>query len=1133
MNTARCNGRGSPRRGAGGRRGSVRLLLLALSALVSFAALAAPALADVQTIDFESGALNAPLESQGDISFPLGLGFRPYRAEVGAGRAHSGTRVGDLTRCVEEQEARGANPGECEFFRAATTARLARSATLVRVFAGRFDQGGSAERAILTGFDAQGQPVQTTGPVAINDRFTTPLEVSSPEGRIVSFRLEAAATDGQSAAGDLGVDDVTVAFAAGGSPDFSIAAPSQVLAIVQGQQLEVPIQIQRLNGSTGPIRLDVSGLPAGVSAAPVTLPGGQSTATLVLRATANAPDTNFNPAEVTVTGTPQDVTVGSQPRTTSFLLRVATDFVLGADGVSQPELGADGKLPIGVPDCAALDVPVTVSRDLALAQDVSLSLVNPGTAGPALPSGLSAEFLPSPVVAPGGNVVAARTLRIRADWHALGAPYRLPLVVRGTAAGSGSTHSLSVELVRTPEASVAGGTLGLDTPRFAKPGTKVRVHGNGFCPHTRVEVGNEEASAPATLVDEHTIEFEVPRLATDGAVKVDPPEGLPGYGTANQLTIDSFRNDAGFRFANFGGGDLSFSEFREAFGDDDLFVKVNPCWPFGDCTVSTGLPDPIAAIELGVFDQLLPSGRCFGFGLTSQELRTGKVSYARLASPGASPVPSRVFDLSGSNGPNAALGSRIDANQVKQYSDQFITAYARRKRGLPEQLQTLEAEFAHNRSPMVLIARNGSPDGHAVLAYDMTQTATTADIYVYDPNRPFQPEVEEGFSGPLLHKLVVNEAVIHVNKELGSWSFTFTNDSAPWTGGNQGSLWVVPAGTVPDDPSLPGLDTATSLTRSVIFGSSPGAVRTLSSTAGAEELGAEPGVSGTESAGGLWRAPGGRSLRVTFEGRRAGHYTQVYAGSGFVAAVGNVATAPGVDDRVLGAGGAMTFASGEDRPLRLKLARRSGKDLTSAATLRTSASAAGRDTVGLGREGALSYSHDGRATQVKFTLSEIRRDGGPQTFVSPPVRLRGGERMRASALDPSLSRVMVSIRRPDGSESTRVLRNRASAHRRLRLGAARVSGRRVAIGFRLSGFHRRAIVGLVLRLVRGGHVLARRAVSLRAADGRHRFAWRLPRRLARGRYRLLADGRAIGGGGRGFTASGTAGAQHAVTLNLR
>lgn len=261
-------------------------------ALCLAAALPAAASADVQTVTFDAGppagpALGTPVErfdEARDILFPHGPGFRPYRTEVG-GRAHSGSTVGNVGRCVDEVEESGA----CESFHAGTGVQLTRSAETVTVFAGRFgpvDPTAVPEGAILTAFDAHGEELGAAGPIPIDDSgFDTRLSVSNANGEIASFTIEAtrlAPPGSANDAGDLGIDDLTVNFANGGPADFSVSTTNQVVRVPQGLHVDVPVQLPRLNGSNGPIRLSVSGLPSGVSATVLPenpVPGAETTAT--------------------------------------------------------------------------------------------------------------------------------------------------------------------------------------------------------------------------------------------------------------------------------------------------------------------------------------------------------------------------------------------------------------------------------------------------------------------------------------------------------------------------------------------------------------------------------------------------------------------------------------------------------------------------------------------------------------------------------------------------------------------------------------------------------------------------------------------------------------------------------------
>ncbi len=1100
-------------------------LLLAL-ALLALAALPGLASADVQTIEFDAAppALGSPLDSQGDVSFPAELGFRPYRTEVGPQRAHSGGGVGDLGRCVAEAEASGKNPGACETFTAASTGLLARTASSVRLFAGRFgptDPSEEPEQALLHAYDAAGNPIGTAGPVTLSESFDAPLEVTSPTGQIASFRVEATIGFGQAPGPDLGIDDLSVNFAGGGKPDFGIATGAEVVGLVQGQSNQVPVQINRLNGSNGPIELTVSGLPQGVSAAPVTVQGAQTKATIVLSAAPNAPDTNFEVSEATIEGDPLgDPSVGPGPRGAGLLLRVGTDFVL-----SGPEL------PVEVPDCAPLDVPIEISRNIAFASDITLSVRGEG--GEPLPPGVSAEILPSPVISHGdGDLLAKRTLRLRADPAAElnQREFGLLLDLRAQAGTDGAQHRFPLQTFaassRARIATAAPGSGHGYTPRLGGPGSRVRIRGTGFCQGTTVEVGNPRAIAPATLVNDRTIEFEVPRYANNGPVTIIPPDGLRHYRAEDRLTVDSFRNTQGFQFANYPFGSLSLGELTEAFGADELFVSTNPCWPFGECRIRTSILDPVATIDWGVLNLALRYGakaHCFGMSLASEELQSGIVPFRRLDPP----PNARVFDLGGPDGPSERLNSFLDAEQAKQGSNELIAAWYNRDKSLQAQLNTIEREFHHGREPLISL-QNGAR-GHTVLAYDMAQTPQTAEIYVYDSQVPFAAWEGEDITGA--HREAVDESVIYVDKARKSWRLY--HGGANWTGGDHGTLWAQPHDAVPADPSLPGESRLREFLATVTFGSAEGSVRTRAGSPGAEFLPTTDGAAAGDGASGTW-VTGARTrpLRVTFEGTGAGTYTQAYTAPGFTASAADVRTAEGVTDTVTGSRDSLSFASGRDRPLRIELARRTGAAASTAVALDTHASAEGADTAGIAADGALTYAHDGAPTAVGFSLTTVRRDGGPATFVSGPLHVGRGERLRATPLDRDLRRVRLSVRGADGRESSRVLRNRGRAHGRLAIGPPRLASRRLSMRVALSGLHGPAILGATLRLMRGGHLVARRAVALRGAHGAREIAWSLPRPIRSGNYRLLADIRAIATAARGGSVAQSASAHRAAKVTI-
>jgi hypothetical protein len=1101
----------------------------------------APGIARAETIEFETGTVNTPFDGTSHISFPSLLGFRPYFTDVG-GRAHSGTKVGDLGRCVQEAEANGEEPEGCLSFQARTTGLLTQTASSVTVFVGRIGAiPPEPEQAVLTAFDAEGNVVGhppgvtgvgSAGPDPISETFNRNLTVESGAGDIAQFRVEARlGPTGAIKAGaeDLGVDDVSVNFT-GGSADFVVSTTSQVVPVIQGEQVDVPVHVHRLNDSNGEIDLQVFGLPDGVSSSSPRLTDTQSNATITLSAEPSATDTHFVPTTASVVARPLSVTSGARSRSAPLSVRVGTNFELSSNGITEAD---NTKLQVEAPDCAPVDVPLKVSRDIAFnQQSVALGVRADEPSDTELPVGVNAEFLPEALVPSGGGLVNERTLRFRTDWSQTLHP-ALSLIVEGRADATSPQRSLQVNMTRAqPRAKIdttaPGSGIGI-TPRFGREGSRVRINGTGFCPETKVVVGNDYAVVPATLVDADTIEFTVPRYATSGRIEIRPPH-LPPYHTIDELHVDSARNSDAFQFGNYPFGHLSLQEFTKAFGTDDVFVAVNPCWPFGKCRVVTGILNPLAAIDWGWMNVALPGteGHCFGMSVAIQRLMSDKESYRQFFVPSgglfAHPV---AFEIPGPDGPDGYLNSFLDAQHAKQYSDEFLSAEFRRNPGLPKQVQTLEQAFSNNQEPMVVM-NPVSREGHGVLAYDMQRTTNGFDIYVYDTRTPFTPA--EDNPQERLHRAEVDNSVIHVNEADGTWHLY---DTATELRGqlNDGSLWVAPLSSVPDDPSLPSTGALASALASIsasFVGDSSG--QTSSSSPGAQLL---PALNGSSGAGdGTWVTDAGHPLEVTVEGAKAGHYTQLYTAPGFIATATGVATAKGVRDVIEGNGDSLTVASGDARPLELSLAKQVGDKLAVSATLDTHASGHGHDSVGITDGGALTYAHDGAPSTTSFTLTAMRRNGGPATFISGPIAVRGGERLRIQSLDRDMRRVRVKVRGAHGKTRTLVLRSRSAAPGRLQLGAPKVSRRRLSLPLKLSHFHGPAMVGAVLRLTRRGRVVARTAISLTAHNGKQKIRWRLPRGVAGGRYQLKAQVRAVSSATRGSTVAGSVSAQRAGPVRL-
>ena len=97
------------------------------------------------------------------------------------------------------------------------------------------------------------------------------------------------------------------------------------------------------------------------------------------------------------------------------------------------------------------------------------------------------------------------------------------------------------------------------------------------------------------------------------------------------FTVDSYRNVDGYSFLNDGQGysDFSFDDLTAVFGEDQTHISVDVCGiltlGLENCTVDTGIPDPLAYLELAIINEVLPpdAGECLGFSLSSARLSLG------------------------------------------------------------------------------------------------------------------------------------------------------------------------------------------------------------------------------------------------------------------------------------------------------------------------------------------------------------------------------------------------------------------------------------------------------------------------------------------------------------------------------
>jgi hypothetical protein len=251
-------------------------------------------------------------------------GFLPVVRAVSPGLAHSGTQVADISFC-----------SGCEFYTPRTVGRLTTAVGKVSMFVGYIGApvGNAPATVRLTARDSDGVSLGTASTTVTQGQpFNQMLSVTSPNETldIASFELKAEPANGSQS---IGFDDLSLEIPeAGPPPDFTLHVDDG--AARQGTSVEIPIEIDRLNGSNGNVMMNITGLPAGVtgSVIPNPVPGIADVATLRLSVAATAPATAYS--QVTITGTP-GAGAGVASRAVTIPVRV-----IRSCGGSQVEIGA-------------------------------------------------------------------------------------------------------------------------------------------------------------------------------------------------------------------------------------------------------------------------------------------------------------------------------------------------------------------------------------------------------------------------------------------------------------------------------------------------------------------------------------------------------------------------------------------------------------------------------------------------------------------------------------------------------------------------------------------------------------------------------------------------------------------------
>jgi hypothetical protein len=716
-----------------------------------------------------------------------------------------------------------------------------------------------------------------------------------------------------------------------------------------------------------------------------------------------------------------------------------------------------------------------------------------------LPAGVQGKLDPSTVGPPtDGGFASKSTLTLTSNTDISGPSG--DVTVTGTSGALNSSALGPVTVSRVPPSITGVAPDGGRAPQSLQGGSKVIVTGKGLCPGKQeLAFGNQKAEVTAIPVAPGGTQLQaiVPRLATTGKIYAFPAGGnINTAGTAaspNAFTVDNYRDTSGFSFTNSDQfqssvGGYSFSDVSDVFGYDQTHVGFNPCWPFGDCSVTTPIPDPLALIFWAIVNSAGGSGgQCFGFGLGSQRLLHGDQRYSAFRSQ--NPALTNVWNLEGpesAGGPSGKLAHCIHLMHMEQFSAQAlhdwlgqaaINAVTGDQNSIIGQIT---ADLAAHDHPLIEI-RNGT-EGHVVVAYDV-EDGSNGDklIDVYDPNQDYTT-TEEGVSG-LTHLATLNNSQITVHPD-GHWEFP--GFSPEWHAG-PGSLVVVPYGVVPVRPDMP---TTTSGLFDFIFGSAhasqvtDAAGHTLLKPNGDINTDPKTGIpdatrfatlAGSTKPGGdilLFGKPG--AYHQTVVGKNAGQYTNTLMGRGMAVSL-KAASAKGTVDAVtvdprsatVGFGAAGGKAVGANaaitRPVTAELYDQASDGTKRTATVATTLGAGRADQVSFTGSGAeLALKHAGPAAKYSLALSWTGPHGAPQTFITPPLTVAPGDSASFSPQDWSklgAGTVQVIVLHKNGGKTTTTVHNTLKPAVKFRLS--------LKVGKKTHGKRSLTITTKITKLVKG------------------------------------------------------------------
>jgi hypothetical protein len=1122
-----------------------RALVLAVASLLIGAG---SARAEPVSIDFESGIPGEIVTNQyGSPGTPAGPVFMKGEAAGfgskldcgppeldGEDTANSGTHTIKLNGCPSG-----------EFGPSAAFFQLGWQADLVEFEVGL--KGGTPSFCTVcaqiwtTAFNAKREIVaQEQTLIGPSVKFK-PVAIESSKGDIAFIAIEEGSKEPEDpespthvslpAATTLLVDDLT--YDKPSSPpesEFVLGATPSSTSTVAGDHVAIKIPVTWFanpNPSSSPVTFAVS-TPAGVEGSFSETTTTTGTTTLTLNVAKNA---ELGPKKIVVTGYVEKGKVGEKHSSVEITLGVSAPFEITQPGAVTVAPCTPRQVQLRVATASDFSEPLTLDVITYNQPGVTITGISGGTV-------LSPSHATTTVTQQGGVATATLTLNVAPGTAAAG-PRAWGL--EASASGYGSqfaTGTLAIEAGHVDKLVSTGTSFtpsAVSTPALGAPGTQLTMSGAGFCPGTKVAVGDPDnpATPEAIASDGTSATFRVPRGASTGPIHVLPAAGQGFDGPS--VEVRSFRNTFGFSWKN-GDYGLRLNEelIDELFGKDETNINV-----FGWL-----IRKPEAYEFETITNKHIPGGICFGMAYASLEFRDFPGEVSSFPRTGGNDP----WHMDSSGAPSSQLLKFVTQRFSLQFTDQLIPAEVNAVLGIhgtDDDINEIKAGLATGEPVIIgMVHWNGpSIEGHTVLAYDthpLPDGSTAVDVA--NSNVPYTTG-EEG--DPAAHDAAefTRSQIIIKN---GNWTFPEGADFSgsngqPWSG-SEADMVVYKHSDLPiingQRPKLPNVFTGTVM---VAFGSSADGVTQLSDGHGSLFSGGhiapqgswpkgvapiadftgqpgplqlvsfDPKVAGPLTAT-INRSAGGGAMNLNLPGLQASLQSGAHAGQVDHVSVNPHSDAIGYQTSVSGTALGGTLLSA---PAAAAGARASATATSALADrlvqFKTTASRGGGEQLAFPSGRGFVLHHAGAPTSLSLTLSAFGASGQPLAVQLPTLRLRAGETLHVTpgnwrALGASPVRISATVH---GHTTTRRVRGHTTGRRYAtvrRAALVSLGGGSYRVDLSLGVRHppRQAWLSVASTVLRGRHVIEQsKPIQLSGSTlsaGTARLT--LPKRLSPGRYSL-------------------------------